>query len=516
MPVGLAHARRGAEHRPRQDDRRVGQRATLGVRDAGRERVEQRVLVLLGRVGRGPPHAEVGPGAEEVEPEPGRGGLAVARDGLLDRRHASRDGARASSPRTAPAATAARTWPSRACSSFETGRDPSRRRSGTRSSHLPDEREVQAGRGRRAPAAPRRTRRGAPWRTGRPHGTGPSARRPTSRMRVAAVRSSGIRVRSAGRGGGAVLVHASHACNGGSRYRLTIMPNEPLERDRDSRQPHARPLRAIGRLVGWPPAPGRRAAQARGRGRRRRGARRPDARRHRRVRVAQPQPGRRRRGRRDPRARPMPRRPSRRRSATAEATEPPPAATEAPAASVAPAPIRRRPRRPSGVVPAKRLQKAIDEFRAKTGHPRHLRRDRLGRRADAGPAPPASATWAASCRWPPARRSRSRPCPRRSPRPSSCSSSTRARSTSTRRPRATCRRTASTSGSPSGCSWTTAAACPTSSPTGRSTGRSRRTRTRPGRRRGPGSTCPRCVPSRARSTTTRTRTTCSSASSWST
>ena len=35
-------------------------------------------------------------------------------------------------------------------------------------------------------------------------------------------------------------------------------------------------------------------------------------------------------------------------------------------------------------------------------------------------------------------------------------------------------------------------------------------------RRGRGSTCPRCVRSRARSTTTRTRTTCSSASSWST
>jgi len=36
----------------------------------------------------------------------------------------------------------------------------------------------------------------------------------------------------------------SHARSGGSRYRLTIMPNEPLERDRDSRQPHARPVRA--------------------------------------------------------------------------------------------------------------------------------------------------------------------------------------------------------------------------------------------------------------------------------
>ena len=101
MPVGLRTPDGAAEDRPGQHDRRVGQRAALGVRDAARERVQQRVLVLLGGIGRGPPHAEVGPGPEEVEPEPGRGGLAVARDGLLDRRHATRDGARASSPRTA-------------------------------------------------------------------------------------------------------------------------------------------------------------------------------------------------------------------------------------------------------------------------------------------------------------------------------------------------------------------------------------------------------------------------------
>jgi D-alanyl-D-alanine carboxypeptidase len=38
------------------------------------------------------------------------------------------------------------------------------------------------------------------------------------------------------------VVQVSHVREGRPRYRLTIMPNEPTERDRDARQPHARPM----------------------------------------------------------------------------------------------------------------------------------------------------------------------------------------------------------------------------------------------------------------------------------
>ena len=146
------------------------------------------------------------------------------------------------------------------------------------------------------------------------------------------------------------------------------MPNEPIERDRDSRQPHARPLRGSAGSSGAPRRQGS-------------GLRKPagagvivvalvalDARRHRRVRVAQPQPGRRRRGRRDPRAH---RRPDARRHAGGSRRSHRAAARRDRGAGgvIRTGTIGRRLRRTPALVPAKRLQRAIDEYRAKTGIP---------------------------------------------------------------------------------------------------------------------------------------------------
>ena len=58
-PGGLVRARRRAERGPWQRDRRIGERGALLGRHAAGERIEQGVLVLLGRVGRSPPHAEL-------------------------------------------------------------------------------------------------------------------------------------------------------------------------------------------------------------------------------------------------------------------------------------------------------------------------------------------------------------------------------------------------------------------------------------------------------------------------
>ena len=163
------------------------------------------------------------------------------------------------------------------------------------------------------------------------------------------------------------MVHPSHACNGGSRYRLTIMPNEPSERDRDSRQPHARP---IGDAAGSSDGPRRQGG----------GLRKPagagivvvalvaltlavtgvfaspnrslDG-----VAVAGATHA--------PTDAPAP---DATPQATAEPTEPVPAPTEAPAASFAPA-ASPTPVPALDVATAKRLQKAIDEFRTKTGIP---------------------------------------------------------------------------------------------------------------------------------------------------
>jgi D-alanyl-D-alanine carboxypeptidase len=164
-----------------------------------------------------------------------------------------------------------------------------------------------------------------------------------------------------------LLVHASHARSGRSRYRHTIMPNEPIERDRDSRQPHARPVRGSAGSSG--------GSRRQGTGLRKpAGAgvivvavvalalavtgvfaspnRNPDV-----VAVAGATLA--------PTDAPTP---SATPAVTAEATERPPAATEAPAASFAPAPSA-TPAASIDVIPTKRLQRALDEFRAKTGIP---------------------------------------------------------------------------------------------------------------------------------------------------
>ena len=68
QPGRLALAGRRSQVGQRQDDVAVGERRPLGLRDAVGERREQRVLVLLGRVGRGPPDPGAVERAERREP----------------------------------------------------------------------------------------------------------------------------------------------------------------------------------------------------------------------------------------------------------------------------------------------------------------------------------------------------------------------------------------------------------------------------------------------------------------
>jgi D-alanyl-D-alanine carboxypeptidase len=145
------------------------------------------------------------------------------------------------------------------------------------------------------------------------------------------------------------------------------MPNEPLERDLDSRQPHARPLHGSGGSSGASRRQGRALRKPAGAG----------------VIVVAlvalalavtgvfASPNRSLDGvavagathapTDAPTAAATP-------EAPLEATEPPPAASQAPGASAAPAPSG-TPANTLGLVPAKRLQKALDAYRAKTGIP---------------------------------------------------------------------------------------------------------------------------------------------------
>ena len=345
----------------------------------GRERVDQRVLVLLGGVGRGPPHAQVG----------ARGGGSGAR---TRSRPASGRRARSSRSTTARPATEPGRRARRAARAATAAR--TRRAAGLQVlRHRPG--AVEAGGPARAPATCRRARGpgrawgwgpassttntpGAAWRAGRPHGTGPSAMRPTSRIRSrrcgrrasGPIRAEGGRARGLACGRADVIV--SPSC------RTSLLESRPR-------------LAPAARAPGAPHRPARRrlavaaggGSQARGRRRHRRGPGRPDARRRpacsRRptaARTSPPSPVR-------PTRPPTPPRPTPRRRARQARPTPQPAATEAP-----PAPTpRHRPRRrpdPGRSSRPSSSRRALDEFRAKLEHPRHLGRDPVGRRPGLG------------------------------------------------------------------------------------------------------------------------------------
>ena len=86
QPGRLALAGRAAEVRPRQDDVAIGQAGQVGGRDALGEGREQRVLVLLGRVGRRPPDADAVERAQRPQPVAARVRPAIAELGPADRR----------------------------------------------------------------------------------------------------------------------------------------------------------------------------------------------------------------------------------------------------------------------------------------------------------------------------------------------------------------------------------------------------------------------------------------------
>ena len=87
----LALAGRPPQVRERQDDVAVRQRRSLGLGHRGRERRQQRVLVLFDGVGRRPPDPGGGSVAQRVEPVPARVRPAVAEHGPLHRRDPAAD-----------------------------------------------------------------------------------------------------------------------------------------------------------------------------------------------------------------------------------------------------------------------------------------------------------------------------------------------------------------------------------------------------------------------------------------
>jgi D-alanyl-D-alanine carboxypeptidase len=198
-------------------------------------------------------------------------------------------------------------------------------------------------------------------------------------MRVAAERSSGIGFQSWANGEGE-LVHASHAPGRVTRYRLTIMPNEPHERDRESRQPHARPMGAAAASSDGPRDHRTRGSDsARGVLRSSAGLgivvvaliavvlaitgvfaspnRSPDS-----VAVAGATHA--------PSDAPLEATPEPTgETANAQISAPPPALESAPPAAASPSPSAAPVAPTAATVPAKKLQKAINDFRSKTGIP---------------------------------------------------------------------------------------------------------------------------------------------------
>lgn len=174
------------------------------------------------------------------------------------------------------------------------------------------------------------------------------------------------------------MVQASHAPGRVTRYRLTIMPNEPHERDRESRQPHARPIAASAAPpVGTGDRRHRRSGGARGALRSSAGVgivvalvavvlaitgvfaspnRSPDS-----VAVAgathAPTDG------------PLATTSESSGPPDAAASTPPPALESTAPAVAPPSPSTAPVAHATGPVPAKKLQKAINDFRSKTGIP---------------------------------------------------------------------------------------------------------------------------------------------------
>ena len=136
-PVRLALAGRAAQVRPRQRERRG--RSPRRRDSALPEGIEERVEVLLGRVGLRPPDpdAEAFQPAEQVQPLALGMGLAIARHVGEERRDPAADRAVRRRPRRGRSRRATRRTRAAPDSAFEVGRSPSIRSPGRRSSHFP-------------------------------------------------------------------------------------------------------------------------------------------------------------------------------------------------------------------------------------------------------------------------------------------------------------------------------------------------------------------------------------------
>ena len=137
--------------------------------------------------------------------------------------------------------------------SLDTGRVPSSRSSGTRSSHLPTSARSSGAEGSGAGSSTTKMP-GAECLMGRPHGTGPSAIRPTERIRSGALRSSGMGLGLAGRGR-----EAGRRWPGGALAWLSVSSHHHGRRTR-----RAGPAsHTLARRHAWPGSRARRRASAR-------------------------------------------------------------------------------------------------------------------------------------------------------------------------------------------------------------------------------------------------------------